>query len=242
MEFKDRIATHPNRKKITLIDELSSTEKVVDIEDILSNVTEPGTPITAEVLQAQHDKIEQLQGDVLALQAQGGGSSGSTGSAFPVGSIFMSATLSTPQEVTTAVGGVWQAWGGGRVPLGVGSNGQTNYLAPSQTGGSENSVAAHTHGQASHTHTEHNANWTQSQEGNSTGLRGIVNPNSTLSGVFLRGAARTGGTSGTTSSGTGHDLVLNATHNSVTPAINSFGDVGGNRMPYITCYMYVRIS
>lgn len=39
---------------------------------------------------------------------------------YPVGSIFMSATLSTTSSVATALGGTWVAWGAGRVPVGVG--------------------------------------------------------------------------------------------------------------------------
>lgn len=51
--------------------------------------------------------------------------------------------------------GTWVAWGQGRVPVGVGSNGTTNYTAAEQTGGAEShahAVASHTHSIASHTH------------------------------------------------------------------------------------------
>ena len=41
---------------------------------------------------------------------------------YPVGSIFMSATHSTAQAVANALGGTWQAWGVGRVPVGVDAN------------------------------------------------------------------------------------------------------------------------
>lgn len=40
---------------------------------------------------------------------------------YPVGSIFMSMNHSTPEQVSTALGGgTWEAWGAGRVPVGVG--------------------------------------------------------------------------------------------------------------------------
>lgn len=38
---------------------------------------------------------------------------------YPVGSIYMSATLSTAAQVEAALGGTWVAWGAGRVPVGV---------------------------------------------------------------------------------------------------------------------------
>ena len=38
---------------------------------------------------------------------------------YPVGSIYMSATISTVEEVQTTFGGTWEAWGSGRVPVGV---------------------------------------------------------------------------------------------------------------------------
>ena len=40
---------------------------------------------------------------------------------YPVGSIFMSMNHTTPEQVSTALGGgTWEAWGAGRVPVGVG--------------------------------------------------------------------------------------------------------------------------
>lgn len=54
--------------------------------------------------------------------------------AWPVGSIYMSIRNTNPG---TLFGGTWVAWGQGRVPIGVGSNGASNYGAPEGTGGSE---------------------------------------------------------------------------------------------------------
>ena len=53
---------------------------------------------------------------------------------YPVGSIFMSATLSTPAQVTSAMGGTWVAWGAGRVPVGVDTT-QTEFDTAEETGG-----------------------------------------------------------------------------------------------------------
>ena len=53
---------------------------------------------------------------------------------YPVGSIYMSINGANP---STLFGGTWEAWGQGRVPLGIGSNGTSNYLVPGATGGAE---------------------------------------------------------------------------------------------------------
>lgn len=52
---------------------------------------------------------------------------------YPVGSIYMSVNSTNPSEL---FGGTWSAWGQGRVPVGIGSNGTTNYTTPDTTGGS----------------------------------------------------------------------------------------------------------
>lgn len=62
---------------------------------------------------------------------------------YPVGSIFMSATLSTPSDVANALGGTWVAWGSGRVPVGVDTS-QTEFNTVEKTSGSKN-IQAHTH-------------------------------------------------------------------------------------------------
>lgn len=58
---------------------------------------------------------------------------------YPVGSIYMSATLSTPTAVATALGGTWVAWGAGRVPVGVDSS-QTEFNTVGKTGGEKTHI------------------------------------------------------------------------------------------------------
>ena len=56
---------------------------------------------------------------------------------YPVGSIYMSATLSTPAQVATALGGgTWVAWGSGRVPVGVNTS-DIDFNTVEKTGGSK---------------------------------------------------------------------------------------------------------
>ena len=53
---------------------------------------------------------------------------------YPIGSIYMSATMSTTAEVEAALGGTWVAWGAGRVPVGVDTL-QTEFDTVEETGG-----------------------------------------------------------------------------------------------------------
>lgn len=53
---------------------------------------------------------------------------------YPVGSIYMSATMSTVAQVQTALGGTWVKWGAGRVPVGVDTS-QTEFNTVGKTGG-----------------------------------------------------------------------------------------------------------
>lgn len=55
---------------------------------------------------------------------------------YPVGSIYMSATLSTAAQVEAAIGGTWVAWGAGRVPVGVDTS-DADFDTAEETGGSK---------------------------------------------------------------------------------------------------------
>ena len=53
-----------------------------------------------------------------------------------VGQVIMSTTLDTAAKVQAIYGGTWEAWGAGRVPVGVDPN-DTDFNAPNKTGGSK---------------------------------------------------------------------------------------------------------
>ena len=80
-------------------------------------------------------------------------------SMYPVGSIYLSTSLSSPSAVASKLGGTWEVYGQGRTLVGVGSNGTTNY-AVNNTGGKEtnsttltkSNLPSHSH-TISHTHT-----------------------------------------------------------------------------------------
>lgn len=58
---------------------------------------------------------------------------------YPVGSIYMSATLSTAAAVGAALGGTWAAWGAGRVPVGVDTS-QAEFDTVEETGGEKTHI------------------------------------------------------------------------------------------------------
>lgn len=53
---------------------------------------------------------------------------------YPVGSIYMSASLSNASSVNDALPGTWEAWGAGRVPVGVDTS-QSEFDTVEETGG-----------------------------------------------------------------------------------------------------------
>ena len=125
---------------------------------------------------------------------------------YPVGSIYMSATLSNASAVNNALPGTWQAWGAGRVPVGVDTN-QTEFNSVEKTGGEKmhtlttTEMPSHSHGYLDY--------WSvQGGAGNSKAVSYDTNEG--------------GSGQGTATAGSG------GAHN--------------NLQPYITCYMYKRVS
>ena len=124
---------------------------------------------------------------------------------YPVGSIYMSASLSTAEAVNAALPGTWQAWGSGRVPVGVDAD-QTEFNSVEKTGGEK-----------THTLT----------------INEMPRHNHSIGGGWGEGPLDYGkfrvdlNSPANLWSGTGYE-GNGAAHN--------------NLQPYITCYMYKRIS
>ena len=59
---------------------------------------------------------------------------------YPVGSIYLSVSSTNP---STLFGGTWEAWGTGRVPVGINTS-DTDFATVEKTGGSKN-LQSHTH-------------------------------------------------------------------------------------------------
>lgn len=134
---------------------------------------------------------------------------------YPVGSIYMSATMSTTSQVEAALGGTWVAWGAGRVPVGVDTT-QTEFDAAEETGGEK-------------THTLVN-NELPKIEGT---LPHTAYGETKVSGAF----------SFTTGSVSSYEGANNNTKNNRIYKL-SFGNntAHNNLQPYITCYMYKRTA
>ena len=168
--------------------------------------------------------------------------------AFPVGAIYMSVNSTNPGSL---FGGTWEAWGSGRVPLAIGNNGETDYTVAEQTGGSENSVAVHNHLQNEHNHTQnahyHNIlsldnGWSANSvpanpQGTSRGMAFLENNNWAEEYSHVARFDTTGGIQD-------RQIIRNTTaeNNSTTATNQEAGVAGGNRMPYITCYMWKRTA
>lgn len=147
---------------------------------------------------------------------------------YPVGSIYMSVNNTNPG---TLFGGTWEAWGSGKVPVGV-DNSDTDFASAEKTGGEKthklttSEIPAHTHGSKSLTGSFYNV----ASQSSSTTVTGT-------------GICSVGGSEGhgyAVNSKTANDRMdINATH--------EHSSVGGekahnNLQPYITCYMWKRTA
>ena len=179
---------------------------------------------------------------------------------YPVGSIYISTTLSTKSQVASALGGTWEAFGEGRTLIGVGSNGTSSYNTADSTGGKENnsytvtsggSISNYTGTSGSTTltinqipsHTHGLAMWAFSGLSDATagykyGLSVGQNTGSSASFNGDRSSERFGYAT-PVGGGEGHTHSINHTH--TFTGKSSKIDVS-TVQPYITVYMYKRTA
>lgn len=149
---------------------------------------------------------------------------------YPVGSIYMSVNNVSP---ATFLGGTWVAWGAGRVPVGMGSNGTTNYTTVEATGGSETHRHDFKIGVGMYYGAVIGDNWNSPKAGAykySTGQY-AGNTNTTSRITAVRNAALSINT--VTYSGTDGESIRESVGDT---------DTGDSRQPYITCYMWKRTA
>lgn len=103
---------------------------------------------------------------------------------YPVGSIYMSATMSTAAQVQAAFGGTWVAWGAGRVPVGVDTT-QTEFDTVEETGGEKTHTLTIAE-MPSHAHKVH-AGWGAGSMGNNYFRVDSNNPRSQWDDTFPTG-------------------------------------------------------
>ena len=139
---------------------------------------------------------------------------------YPVGSIYMSATLSTAAQVEAIFGGTWVAWGAGRVPLGVGNNGTTNYTTVEATGGEETVTLTSGQTPKRDFYVGHISN----ADNNFGAISGVTASRYATSGTYRSQGAYLD----STASAWRFTFGNNEPHNNI--------------QPYITCYMYKRTA
>ena len=166
----------------------------------------------------------------------------------PVGTIYFTTVSTNPG---TIYGGTWEQWGQGRVPIGMGSNGTTDYQTVGATGGAETHILTvaqmpvHTHTQNAHTHT-------QNAHRHRIAAPGAVAPD----GFWISTPQHQAGTSliaGTTTQTGSHgrrlerqfDCDAQTATNQNTTATNQntgSGNAHNNMQPWITCFMWRRTA
>ena len=140
---------------------------------------------------------------------------------YPVGAIYMSTSSTNPSSL---FGGTWEAWGSGRVPVGVNAN-DGDFNTPNKTGGSKTMVHNHGSGSLRANIGAYDAN---------IGSIGYQATNS--SGVNYTYGIRATADSNISANRVNHaTTVSGATENSSTSTSN-------NLQPYITCYMWRRTA
>jgi len=146
---------------------------------------------------------------------------------YPVGSIYLSVNNANPSSL---FGGIWEAWGSGRCPIGMDTT-QTEFDTVEKTGGEKEHILiteempAHTHtigssGAHKHTYT----GFIQCSASSSTSYTAIAHKRYTADGTATPASMNSSG---------GH------TH---TPTNTGGGQSHNNLQPYITCYMWKRVA
>lgn len=171
----------------------------------------------------------------------------------PIGNIYITTVYSTSTEVSNAIGGTWEPYGTGRTLIGVNAN-DSNFNTVNKTGGNASitltvaNLPGHTHSipalsgtaasAGSHKHNFLYKNKEYNGFGYSNKTGGYIN--------FYYGNAPISGTSSDDSIRTTFASSGAHTHSVTTNASTSGAQGSGtsftNLPPYITVYMWKRIS
>lgn len=133
---------------------------------------------------------------------------------YPVGSIYMSVNSANPSLL---FGGVWEAWGAGKVPVGVNSS-DTDFNTVEKTGGEKKHTLTVAE-LASHTHSV----WPiEANRGH-------------MSVYFAQNAWNAPG-------GTSNGFIMSSGSDDPQSSATGSGTAHNNLQPYITCYMWKRTA
>lgn len=155
---------------------------------------------------------------------------------YPVGSIRMTVD---PTNATTFLGGTWELWGEGKVPVGIDS--QDRALCDPEMTGGEKTVTLTTANMPAHTHAL--------SSGTATAAEAAAHTHQAASGTYKVGSGSgsnhkyltNGGSTdpATTGSGGGHTHTITLSGNTGS---KGSGTAHSNMQPYITCYFYKRTA
>ncbi len=162
---------------------------------------------------------------------------------YPIGSIYMSVNNISPQDF---LGGTWEVWGSGKVPVGVNTT-EAEFNSVEKTGGAKtHTLTTAQMPKHSHTFTANNHSHTPSNDKNFL---------TTNSNVGINGTLRSWWTNGTTQDKyfvyvAKDDYVDAISEPSSTNSVAVTGTIGesgsgsahNNLQPYITCYMWKRTA
>ena len=158
---------------------------------------------------------------------------------YPVGSIYMSVSSTNPGTVFGV--GTWEAWGSGRVPVGVNTS-DTNFSTVEKTGGAStvtlttDQMPSHTHTQNQHRHaaptlTNGDMRFVVA-DAQASVVNDVVN---NMSGDSYRIPRQSANYNGFYDAG-------NTAYTTATNENAGGGQAHSNLQPYITCYMFKRVS
>lgn len=155
---------------------------------------------------------------------------------YPVGSIRMTVD---PANATTFLGGTWELWGEGRVPVGVDAN-DRELCDPEMEGGAK-TVTLTTANMPSHNHAL--------SSGTATAAEAAAHTHQAAAGTYKVGSGSgsnykyltNDGTTGPATTGSGGAHTHTVTLSGSTGSKGS-GTAHSNMQPYITCYFYKRVS
>lgn len=146
---------------------------------------------------------------------------------YPIGSIYMSVSAIDP---STLFGGVWEIWGSGRVPVGVDTT-QDEFNTIEKLGGDKN-LQAHSHTGSTSADGDHSHSSNTTVSGWEAAGYGLAKTTKVMCGFADRGIV-TG--SGLNTANAGYHA------HTLTTTISGSGS-SQNLQPYITCYMWKRVS
>ena len=108
MKFIDREVEYPNRIRLKEVRKEQNGDVIYDLLREEGAITTAGTPLNAENLNALVKTIKVMgAADIIDV-------------IYPIGRVIMTEDSANPE--TYWEGTTWQAWGQGRMPLGIGAN------------------------------------------------------------------------------------------------------------------------